>query len=139
MSATDYLEVQIGTHLLRTGSWTKPSAIWVALFTTIPNDDGTGGVEVGGSRGYARIQHGPSDATWTAPTTSGIFANIGVIQFGAPITTNWGTITSFGLYNASTGGDLLAKGLFTGGTTVIVNVGDPAPAFADGTLTVTIG
>lgn len=135
MSASDYLEVQIGTHLLRTSSWTKPSAIYVALFTTIPNDDGTGGTEVSGT-GYARIQHGPSDATWTAPTTSGIFANIGVIQYGSP-TANWGTITAFGLYSAVSGGNLFAKGSLTGNVTV--NSGDPAPAFADGALTVTIG
>lgn len=135
MSASDYLEVQIGTHLLRTASWTKPSTVFVALFTTIPNDDGTGGTEVSGT-GYARIQHGPSDATWTAPTTSGVFANIGVVQFGSP-TANWGTITSFGLYSAVTGGNLLAKGALTGNVTV--NSGDPAPAFADGALTVTIG
>lgn len=135
MSASDYLEVQIGTHLLRTSSWTKPSAIYVALFTTIPNDDGTGGTEVSGT-GYARIQHGPSDATWTAPTTSGIFSNIGVIQYGSP-TANWGTITAFGLYSAVSGGNLFAKGSLTGNVTV--NSGDPAPAFADGALTVTIG
>lgn len=135
MSASDYLEVQIGTHLLRTASWTKPTTIYVALFITAPADDGTGGTEVSGT-GYARIQHGPSDATWTAPTTSGIFANIGVVQFGSP-TANWGTITAFGLYSAVTGGNLLAFGDLTGNVTV--NSGDPAPAFADGALTVTIG
>ena len=137
MSASDYLEVQIGTHLLRTASWTKPTTVYVALFITPPNEDGTGGTEVGTSRGYVRIQHGPSDATWTAPTTSGIFANIGVVQFGSPITTNWGTIQAFGLYSAETGGNLLAFGNLTGNVTV--NIGDPAPAFADGALTVTLG
>ncbi len=136
MSASDYLEVQIGTHLLRTSSWTKPSAIYVALFTTVPDDDGTNGAEVGESRGYVRIQHGPSDATWTAPTTSGVFANIGAVQFDSPITTNWGTIKGFGLYDAETEGHLLAKGNLS--SEVIVNIGDPAPAFADGDLTVTI-
>lgn len=137
MSGSDYLEVQVGTHLLRTASWTKPTAVWVALFTAIPNDDGTGGTEVTGT-GYARIQHGPSDATWAAPTTSGIFSNIGVVQFGSP-TANWGTINSFGLYSAETGGTLYVKGLFAGGASVVINSGDPAPAFAEGALTVTIG
>lgn len=135
MSASDYLEIQIGTHLLRTSSWTKPSAIYVALFTTVPNDAGASGVEVSGT-GYARVQHGPSDATWSVPTTSGAFSNIGVIQFGAP-TTSWGTVTGFGLYNALTEGDLLAKGFLT--TSVLINSGDPSPAFAEGSLTITIG
>lgn len=137
MSATDYLEVQVGTHLLRTASWAKPTAIFVALFTTIPNDDGTGGTEVSTSgTAYVREQHGPSDATWTAPTSSGVFANIGVVQFPSP-TANWGTVTAFGLYSAETGGTLYAKGALT--SSVVINSGDPAPAFADGALTVTIG
>lgn len=136
MSASDFLEGEIGKHLLRTGSWTKPAAIYVALFTTIPNDAGSGGVEVTGS-GYARIQHGPLDTKWAAPVAgNGVFANIGVVQFGAP-TTNWGTVTAFGLYDAVTGGNLLAKGSLA--TNVTINSGDPAPAFADGTVSVTIG
>lgn len=134
MSASDALEIEIGKHLLRTGSWTKPTAIWVALFTTMPVDAGTGGTEVSGT-GYARIQHGPSDATWTVPTTSGVFANIGIIQFGSP-TADWGTIVGFGLYTAVTSGTLLVYGTLTDNT--VVNNGDPAPAFADGSLTVTI-
>jgi hypothetical protein len=134
MSASDYLEVQIGTHLLRTNSWTKPAAVYVALFTTVPNDAGGSGVEVSGT-GYARVQHGPSDATWAAPTTSGVFSNIGVVQFGSP-TANWGTIQGFGLYDAATNGNLLAKGTLT--ASVLISSGDPAPAFAEGALTVTI-
>jgi len=136
MSATDWLEIQIGTHLLRTSSWTKPSAIWVALFTTIPNDDGTGGTEVSTtSTGYGRIQCGPADDKWTAPTTSGAFSNASVIQFGTPID-DWGTITSVGLFSAETSGTLYAKGAL--GTNVTVNNGDPAPAFAAGSLIITI-
>ena len=50
--AANYLEEQIGTHLLRTGVWPKPAGIFVALFTTMPAEDGSGGVEVsGGSNG----------------------------------------------------------------------------------------
>jgi hypothetical protein len=135
MSATDWLEGQIGTHLLRTSSWTKPTDVYVALFTTIPDDDGTNGVEVTGT-GYARIKHGPADDKWAAPVSgNGVFSNIGVIQFGSP-TANWGTVTSIGLFSAVTGGTLYAKGAL--GTNVTVNSGDPAPAFAEGTLTVTL-
>jgi hypothetical protein len=131
-AASDYLETQMGTHLLRTGSWTKPSAIYVALFTAAPNDAG-GGTEVSGA-GYARIQHGPSDATWSA--TSGTFANVGSIQFGSP-TANWGTISHFGLFDADTAGNLLVWGALQ--SNAIVNDGDAAPAFAEGSLSVTIG
>ena len=134
MSATDWLEIQIGTHLLRTSPWTKPTDVYVALFTVIPADDGTGGTEVSGT-GYARIKHGPGDAQWTAPTTTGVFSNTGVVQFGNP-TANWGTIVAVGLYSAVTAGTLYAKGSL--GTNVTVNSGDPAPAFAEGAITVTL-
>ena len=136
MSATDWLEVQIGTHLLRTSPWTKPTAVWVSLFTTIPADDGTGGTEVSIiSTGYGRVQHGPGDAQWSVPTGTGVFSNLGVVQFGSPIDT-WGSITSIGLWSAATGGTLYAKGAL--GTNVQVNSGDPAPAFAAGAISVTI-
>lgn len=133
--ASDYLETQVGTHLLRTGSFTKPSTIYVALFTVMPSEDGTGGTEVTGGS-YARIQHGPSDATWAAPTGGdGVFSNIGSIQFASP-TANWGTVVGFGLYDAITTGNYLIGNTLTGGS-VVVNNGDPAPAFGAGDLVVT--
>ena len=134
-SASNYLEEEAGKHLLRTGSWTKPSAIYVALFVTAPGEDGTGGTEVTGT-GYARVLHGPSDATWAAPVGgNGQFSNLGAVQFGSP-TANWGTISAFGLYDAITSGNLLIVNTLT--ASVVVNSGDPAPAFAEGTLVVTI-
>jgi hypothetical protein len=133
MSASDALEIEIGKHLLRTGSWTKPTDIYVSLFTAMPNDTG-GGTEVSGT-GYARIKHGPADDKWSVPTTTGVFANLGVVQFGSP-TANWGTIVGFGLHGAVTAGTLYTYGAL--GTPVLVESGDPAPAFADGSLTVTI-
>lgn len=132
MSASNYLETQVGTHLLRTGSWTKPSTVYVALFITNPGEDGTGGTEVSAG-GYARIQHGPSDATWTS--TDGVFSNLGTITFGVP-SANWGEVTGFGLYDAVTSGNLLIIGTLT--SPITINLGDLAPAFAEGSLTVTI-
>lgn len=134
-AASNYLEGEIGKHLLRTGSWTKPSTLYVALFTVLPAEDGTGGTEVTGT-GYARIQHGPSDATWAEPVGgNGQFSNVGAIQFGSP-TANWGTVVGFGLYDAITGGNLLIYDTLA--ASVIVNSGDPAPAFGSGALIITI-
>lgn len=133
-AATNYLEEQLGTHILRTSSFTKPSTIYVALFTTLPGEDGTGGVEVSGT-GYARIQHGPSDATWAAPTGgNGAFSNAGSIQFGSP-SANWGTIVGFGIFDAVSSGNLLLSSALT--SNITISDGDPAPAFADGALTIT--
>jgi hypothetical protein len=57
------------------------------------------------------------------------------VTFGTP-TGDWGTITGFGLYDAETSGNLLVIGTLN--SPVIVNAGDVAPVFAEGTLTVTI-
>ena len=127
MPSTDYLEDQIITHLLRTGSWTKPTAIFVALFV--------GGTGVTGT-GYARVQHGPSDATWTATSAgNGISRNASTIQFGSP-TANWGTITVVKLFSASSGGNELATATLN--TPLTVNSGDPAPAFPANSLSFTV-
>lgn len=132
--ASDYLETQLGTHLLLTSSFTKPAAQYVALYTTNPAEDGTGGTEVTGA-GYARVAYGPGDAYWSAPTSGdGLFSNLAAIQFGAP-TADWGTIVGFGLLDNSTGGNLLIVSTLT--ASLVVNNGDPAPAFAIGALNIT--
>ena len=134
--ASNYLEEQIGTHLLRTSSWPKPTAIYVALFTTLPAEDGTGGVEVSGGS-YARVQHGPSNATWAAPTGgNGQFSNTGSVLYAAP-TANWGTVVGFGLYDDATAGNYLGGALLTASRNIVS--GDPAPNFPEGALKVTVG
>ena len=134
MSAmSDYLEVEIRKHIFRTGSFTKPSQLWVALFTGAPSDSGGGTEVTGGS--YARVQRDPLDANWTAPdSTGGVTANAAAITFPSP-TANWGTITHFGIFDASAGGNLLFHGALTASKTV--NNGDAAPSFAIGALQIT--
>ena len=136
-NASNYLEEQIGTHLLRTGSWTKPTAIWVALFTAMPTEAGTGGTEVSSSAtGYGRAQLNPGNSNWSAPTSgNGEFANLIAAQYGSP-TALWGDIVGFGLYDAETSGNYLIACLFTAPLTV--DSGDPAPAFAAGQLIITV-
>lgn len=134
-SASNYLEEEIGKHLLRTGSWTKPSAIYVGLFTTMPGEDRTGGTEVSGGS-YTRVQCGPGDSYWTSPVGgSGIYTNTDLIEFPTP-TANWGDIVGFGLFSAITSGDLYIIKAFA--ESVTVNLGDPRPGFSAGTLAITI-
>ncbi|MCA1570847.1 MAG: hypothetical protein LC798_11120 [Chloroflexi bacterium] len=131
---SDYLEVEIRKHIFRTGSFTKPTGLYVALFTAAPSDSG-GGTEVSGGS-YARVQVGPSDATWTgASATSGLTDNAADVTFPAP-TANWGTITHFAIFDAATAGNLLIHGALT--TSRVVNNGDQAPKFAAGALDVTL-
>jgi hypothetical protein len=131
--ASDWLEDKIRTHLFRTGSFTKPTAIDVALFTAAPGETGTGGTEVSGGS-YARVARNPLDANWTAASaTNGLTDNAAAITFPAP-TANWGTISTMVMYFDTSNVGII-KGLTVNKT---VNNGDAAPSFAIGALTVTI-
>lgn len=99
MSATDSLETEIRAHLLRSGSWTKPAALWWALFTTIPNEAGLGGVEPSGGA-YARISYGPGDLYFDATGQ-----NISAVTWSRP-TTDWGWILGVGAWTQASGGVL---------------------------------
>lgn len=133
--ASNYLEENIGTHLLLTSSWTKPSNIYVALFLTMPAEDGTGAVEVSGT-GYARIACGPGDSYWTTPVSgSGSYTNAVVVQYGSP-GADWGSVVGFGLFDAITSGNYLTGNIFSAPVSILS--GNPPPAFAIGALNVTI-
>lgn len=130
---SDYLEVELRKHIFRTGSFTKPAALYVALFTVTPSDSGGGTEVTGGS--YARVQRDPLDANWTAASaTDGLTDNAAAITFPTP-SANWGTVVAFGIFDASTAGNLLVWGPITPNKTI--NNGDPAPAFATGALDIT--
>ena len=130
MNMTTFLRNSIRTHLLRTGSWTKPSELWVALHTGAPGADASANQVSGGA--YARAQLDPADANWTAETTDGESKNAAAITFPAPSGANWGSITHVSVWDASTGGNSLLQGALT--TPKTVNDGDPAPSFPIGDL-----
>ena len=121
---------------------TGPTSLYVALLTAAPSDSG-GGTEVSGGS-YARVTVASSMANWagtqsagstTASTgTGGQTSNNNAITFPSP-TANWGTVTHFGVYDASSAGNLLYWAALT--TSKTINNGDAAPSFAAGALTVT--
>lgn len=144
MSAmSDYLENKLVDLLFRGQAFSAP-VIHVGLLTAAPSDSG-GGTEVSGGS-YARVKAaaGASQALtdWQATQggntassgTGGQTSNTAAITFPTP-TANWGTITHFGIYDASSGGNLLFWGALAQSKTV--NNGDAAPAFNAGQLTVT--
>src|SRR5215207_9728491 len=133
-NASDYLEVALRRHLFRTGTFTKPTVLGIALFTVTPTDAGGGTEVTGGS--YARVDLPPLDANWTgASSTDGATDNAVAITFPTP-TANWGIVVAFGIFDATTSDNLLVWGPITPNKTV--NNGDPAPSFAIGALDVTI-
>lgn len=116
-SFSDYTENLVLTWLFTTSSATRPTAWYVGLFTGAPSDTG-GGTEVSGS-GYARVATGTMSVSGTTPTTA---TNGSAIEFAAASGGNWGTITHAAIYDADTGGNLIAWGALT--TSRTINDGD---------------
>lgn len=141
MAKSDYLENAIIDMVFRGVPFTPPSKVYIALFTGAPSDAGGGTEVTGGS--YARAESNADSSNWrntqnsgTGPSTgtSGQTSNLQTITFPAP-TANWGTVTHFGIFDASSSGNLLYQGALTAPKTI--NNGDPAPTFPAGSLVVT--
>jgi hypothetical protein len=67
--------------------------------------------------------------------TSGGTSNAIAITFNVPGATTWGNVTSFGIFDSLTGGQLLYWGPLAANKSI--NSGDPAPSFPIGTLQIT--
>ena len=112
MSFTNYLETEILDHVFGGNAYTAPATLYVGLYTAAPGEAG-GGTELSGS-GYARQT--------AAFTVSGNTAsNSANIEFPAA-TGNWGTVTHAGIFDASTGGNLIAYATLT--SSKVVETGD---------------
>lgn len=123
---SNYLENALINGTLRGTTYTAPSAVYVALFTSDPTDAGTG-TEVSGG-GYAR-----QVATFAAPS-NGATVNSAAVEF-PQATANWGTIGWLGLYDAATGGNLLYHTALT--TAKTIDTGDIFK-FAASSISVTL-
>jgi hypothetical protein len=135
MSAfSDYAEDKVRQFWWRTGTPTKPTALYHALFTAAPGETG-GGTEVSGGA-YARVNLAPGDANWTAPdTTGGLTDNASAITYAAP-TANWGVVSHFAQIDASSGGNYIIYGALAASKTI--NNGDAAPSWPIGSLDLTV-
>ena len=122
---TDYLEDELLDHVLNNLAFTPPAAIYVGLFTTMPIDDGTGGVEVTGSS-YAR------ESVIFTVASAGQVSNNGAVTF-TQATALWGTVLGMGLFDALTSGNLLYYGTLAAPKTV--DNGDTI-SFANAAMTV---
>lgn len=124
-------------HVFRTTSYTAPTNVYVGLLSTCPTA-GNNGTELTGN-GYTRSSAiAKADASWTYTAATFIAAativNAAAISFPAAATNPW-TVNCFGVYDASSAGNLLYWGSVTGAP-VTVSVGATA-SFAIGQLTIT--
>lgn len=121
MSAmSDYLENKLIDQLFRGQTAPTTTTLYVGLLTAAPSDAG-GGTEVSGGA-YARASVSSSLANWAGTQSAGSTAassgtggqtsNNVAITFPTPIA-GWGTVTHFGIFDASSGGNLLFWGALT--------------------------
>ncbi len=107
-----YLSNKLLDHTLRNTSYTPPATVYVGLYSVAPTDAG-GGTEFSGT-GYARQSVAFSAASGSATS------NTGLIDFGTAGSA-WGTAVAAGLFDASSGGNLLYWNTITN---KVVNSGD---------------
>lgn len=89
---------------------TRPSAIYVALHTANPNEDASGTEVTTVGTAYAR-QTGQFTVTGDTATTNA------VIEY-ATATADYGTVTHVAVWDASTGGNMLAYAALTVSKTI---------------------
>jgi hypothetical protein len=118
---TNYLENKLIDQIFRGVTYTFPGTLYVGLLTSAPSD-ASSGTEVSGNN-YGRVGVTANTSNWAATDaagstanpsggTSGTTSNNGVLSFNTP-SGNWGTITHFGIYDASTSGNLLFWGVLS--------------------------
>ena len=106
---SNYLETALVNAVLRNTSYTSPTTVYVGLFTSDPTDAGSGTEVSGGS--YAR-----KAMAFSAPS-NGATSNSSAVEFDQA-TASWGTVTHFGLFDASSSGNLLLHGALTASKTI---------------------
>lgn len=112
MSFSDTFETTVLTWSFTTSSATRPTEWHIALYTASPSDPG-GGTEVSGG-GYAR-----QAVTFTVSGNTA--SNNAAIEW--PVATSaYGTVTDVGVFDASTGGSLIAYAALT--TSKAIDTGD---------------
>ena len=114
MSLSNTFETHTLQYLFTTASVTRPTAWYIALFTSNPAED-VSGTEVSTSgTAYAR-----QSATFTVSGNEA--TNSAAIEFPTA-TASYGTVTHIGVYDASTGGNLIAYAALT--TSKAIDTGD---------------
>tara|TARA_R110000764_G_scaffold144236_1_gene232050 strand:+ start:53 stop:433 length:381 start_codon:yes stop_codon:yes gene_type:complete len=98
MSFSNYLETEILDFAFTTGTATRPTSWYVALYTSAPGEGG-GGTEVS-TGSYVRQSVTFSVSTNTASNTA-------AVEYPTA-TASYGTVTYVGIFDASSGGNLLA-------------------------------
>lgn len=105
LAVSNFLADALLNQVFRNTAYTRPPAVYVALYTSNPTGADTGTEVAGGD--YARQQ-----VTFGAPATEAgkrTVKNTAEVSF--PVASaDWGTVTHVGIRDAATGGNLLYYG-----------------------------
>ena len=117
MSFTDFAEAATLNHWFNGIATPSPTSVWVALYTSAPSDDGTGGTEVVGTFGYNRIA---TTGNFTVASGPGTATNIAGIPFDQAIGGGWGTVVAGACFDAIAG-NMFAIGAISPGIAILEN------------------
>lgn len=101
---SNYLEGKLIDHIFRGVSYAAPTVLYASLHTADPAD--TGLHEISGG-GYQRSLIYCAEISWNK--AGNVVSNNVLISFPQSLT-NWGTVTHFGLWDNSLGGNMLLSG-----------------------------
>lgn len=114
MSLSNTFETTVLTWLLTNSAATRPTAWYVALFTSNPAEDASGTEVSTTGTAYAR-------QSVTFSVSGNTATNTAAIEFPTA-TASYGTVTHVGVFDASTAGNLIAYAALT--TSKAIDTGD---------------
>lgn len=123
MSASNYLENEIGDLILGASTWTPPATVFIQLHIADPGEGGNPTTSVVTGTGYAALEADNDKTTWS-DAVSGVITNDIEFDFGVVGAGGWssgGNITHATICDGDTSGDHI---LLIGTLTV------PKPALA---------
>ena len=110
MSFSNYLETELLDHVFAGNAYTAPTTLYLALHTANPDEDGSGTEVSTSGTAYAR-QSASFTVSGNTATTSA------AIEYSTA-TANFGTVSHVGIWDASTGGNLIAYAALTSSKTI---------------------
>ena len=108
MSFSNYLENKVLGHVFGAVPYTAPATLYVGLYTSDPGEANTGTEVSGGS--YAR-------QTIAFTVTDNQASNTAAVEFPTA-SASWGTVTYAAIFDAVSGGNMMAYGALTTSKTI---------------------
>ena len=108
MSFSNYLENKVLGHVFGAVPYTAPATLYVGLYTSDPGEGNTGTEVSGGS--YAR-------QTIAFTVTDNQASNTAAVEFPTA-SASWGTVTYAAIFDAVSGGNMMAYGALTTSKTI---------------------